>query len=331
MKKIIFLVAIVVSLTTSMNAQIKMSSNGWVGVGKLGKGNPRRLLDVNGQAYISCLPAACGFYFSNIYDDGSQVPILLPQWGHSAFIGSSSAPMWNIYSYRFYSQDGAIHTYSDKKLKSNIRKIGTSINKIRKLNPIKYDINFGINENLPKERQELIKNNGKNRIGFIAQEVKEIFPEVVGFDSAAQLYTIDYAAIVPLLVEGFKEQQIIIESLQLEIQEFKKDNNSERKLKSSTTTGTSILKENTINSLYQNAPNPFSKSTTIQYSLAKNVKKAMICIYDMSGTQLKCIPIHFTGYGNITINGNELEPGMYMYSLLADEQLIDTKRMILTD
>ena len=37
-----------------------------------------------------------------------------------------------------------------------------------------------------------------------------------------------------------------------------------------------------------------------------------------------------SGAGVQTIHGYELHAGMYLYSLIADNQLIDTKRMILT-
>ena len=145
----------------------------------------------------------------------------------------------------------------------------------------------------------------------------------------------NYDGIIPYLVEGMKEQQLIIESLQSEIQELKKNSSSGSKLKSATTsTNTTDVQENTMNTgnvIFQNAPNPFSQSTTIEYSLSENVQNAMICIYNMNGTQLKCIPLHLTGYGNLTINGSEFKAGMYVYSLIANGQLIDTKRMVLTD
>lgn len=172
----------------------------------------------------------------------------------------------------------------------------------------------------------------KNHLGFIAQDVIKILPEVVEYDDSADVYTMDYTKIIPVLVEAIKEQQTTIDNLQIEVQELKKNNESFSTIKSAmNVTSTLTLQGNTKNVLYQNAPNPFSQSTTIEYSLAENVQKAMICIYDMNGTQLKCIPLHLTGYGNITINGSELKTGMYIYSLLADGQLIDTKRMVLTD
>ena len=86
-----------------------------------------------------------------------------------------------------------------------------------------------------------------------------------------------------------------------------------------------------LNELYQNAPNPFSQNTTIGYSLTENVQKAMICIYDMNGTQLKCNPLELAARGSIILNGNEFKAGMYLYSLIVDGHLIDSKRMILTN
>ena len=57
----------------------------------------------------------------------------------------------------------------------------------------------------------------------------------------------------------------------------------------------------------------------------------MLNIYDMNGIQLKTIAINQKGNGSITINGSELRPGLFFYSLIADGKEIDTKRMILTE
>ncbi|MGM0407862.1 MAG: hypothetical protein ACQERU_07745 [Bacteroidota bacterium] len=54
-------------------------------------------------------------------------------------------------------------------------------------------------------------------------------------------------------------------------------------------------------------------------------------IYKMNTEQLKSIPLHLKGNGNIIIYGNELKAGMYLYALIADEKVIDTKPMVLTD
>jgi len=57
----------------------------------------------------------------------------------------------------------------------------------------------------------------------------------------------------------------------------------------------------------------------------------MITVYNMNGTQLKSIELHQKGDGSITVNGGEFNAGMYMYALIADGQVVDTKSMILTN
>ena len=82
--------------------------------------------------------------------------------------------------------------------------------------------------------------------------------------------------------------------------------------------------------LYQNAPNPWSSETVIRYSLSQTVKQAVIYIYDMQGAQLKSIPAQGRGESQVTITGHDLKAGMYLYALVADGALVDSKQMILT-
>ncbi len=53
-------------------------------------------------------------------------------------------------------------------------------------------------------------------------------------------------------------------------------------------------------------------------------------VFDLNGKLVKTIPIVNYGSGSAIINGNELNPGMFVYSMMVDNQIIDTKRMILT-
>jgi len=51
----------------------------------------------------------------------------------------------------------------------------------------------------------------------------------------------------------------------------------------------------------------------------------------LQGKQIKQINIEERGNGSVIINGYELTPGMYMYTLIVDGKEIDTKKMILTE
>ena len=54
-------------------------------------------------------------------------------------------------------------------------------------------------------------------------------------------------------------------------------------------------------------------------------------IFNMQGTLIKTYQINTKKDGYTEINGGEMQPGMYLYSLIIDGIEIDTKRMILTD
>ena len=82
-------------------------------------------------------------------------------------------------------------------------------------------------------------------------------------------------------------------------------------------------------SLSQNAPNPFSQTTKIEYYLPEAVQNAALKIYSMEGTHVKSIQLVNKGNGYITINDSELQPGVYIYTLWVDGVEAGTKRMIL--
>ena len=82
---------------------------------------------------------------------------------------------------------------------------------------------------------------------------------------------------------------------------------------------------------FNNNPNPFTENTSIEFYLPTTVQKAVMYIYDLQGKQIKSIPVIQRESGNIVINGSELMPGMYIYSIIADGKIIGTQQMVLTD
>lgn len=83
--------------------------------------------------------------------------------------------------------------------------------------------------------------------------------------------------------------------------------------------------------LKQNRPNPFRTSTVISCELPESVSDAFLCVYDLNGQQKLRFNLSERGNVDVTIDGNTLPAGMYIYTLVCDGQDIDTKRMILTD
>ncbi len=98
-----------------------------------------------------------------------------------------------------FHADADVYAYStsvgsDKKLKKNIKDIKYGLSDVLKLRGVDFDW---------KEKRD-----GKHDIGVIAQEVKEIIPEVVSevpdFEDGTYL-TVDYSKLVPVLIESIKE------------------------------------------------------------------------------------------------------------------------------
>ena len=60
---------------------------------------------------------------------------------------------------------------------------------------------------------------GKQKIGVLAQEIKEVFPELVSEDDNEML-AVNYQGLVPVLINALKEQQSEIDELKEMVQEL---------------------------------------------------------------------------------------------------------------
>lgn len=81
----------------------------------------------------------------------------------------------------------------------------------------------------------------------------------------------------------------------------------------------------------QNEPNPFSHETTVRYTIPERVAEAYICVYDLSGKQIKKLPIHQKGSSFMTITSEQLAAGIYIYPIVADGKIVDSKRMVVAE
>lgn len=83
---------------------------------------------------------------------------------------------------------------SDISLKENIKTLENPIEQVMKLNGVSFDW----------------KESGSSSIGVIAQELEEVFPELV---KTGEIKTVNYNGLIGVLIEAVKEQQKQIEEL----------------------------------------------------------------------------------------------------------------------
>ena len=98
---------------------------------------------------------------------------------------------------------------SDKRLKENIKEIPDALNKIDQIRGVNFEWNAQYIEDKGGEVGYFVN---KKDVGVIAQEVKEILPEVVRERDDGYL-AVKYEGIIPLLIEAIKELRQEIKEL----------------------------------------------------------------------------------------------------------------------
>ena len=253
-------------------------------------------------------------------------PCLYPATHWYAALGKADKRYSSLYVDHAYITQYTTYP-SDGRVKENVKDIENGLNKVLELRPISYDIKESFYDSIPDKegKQYAMEHGGKNRIGFISQEVQQIMPELVSEEPQSGLLGINTIDMIPYLVQAIKEQQ-------KEIEELKEQLSKE--------TGYAELKSYSIveaespktpASLSQNKPNPFSSETRIEMFVPQSVANATLYVYDLQGKQVKSIAVTGRGATFETIHGSELQAGLYIYSLVTDGKLVGSKQMVLTE
>jgi hypothetical protein len=224
---------------------------------------------------------------------------------------------------------GAVIFPSDKRFKKDIADEENIMDKLMKLKPKHYLFDT-------KENKKMAFSN-RLQHGLISQEVEEVFPELVhqvytpgntdnskGAANYAPYKGINYNGLITMLLKGLQEQQT-------EINELKKQIANAQTLVINESNKGLISQEIKDNSfmLSQNIPNPFSEKSSISYAVPNDTKQAIMAIFDLNGKMILQFALA-AGKGQVTINGNQLPAGMYIYSIIANGQEVVSKRMVLT-
>jgi hypothetical protein len=149
---------------------------------------------------------------------------------YSVGIYSVGVGLVQTYNSSSFQANGALYAtgnvtayYSDERLKTNLGNVNNALDSICKLNGFRY-VNNDLAKSVGYESEEV-------QLGVSAQEVEALFPEIVSiapFDmlhneetgaisskSGEEYKTVDYARLVPVLIEAIKE-------LKAEVDELKK-------------------------------------------------------------------------------------------------------------
>jgi len=189
------------------NGSLVVSGSAFVGNSLSVMGN----IDANVNMSINNVDSNTTLHFK---DDGSDCSYISSGWG------SESMDFHSIFGMNFYSNSvarmslysngmnvngnllatGEINAYSasDKRLKNNIKSIDNSLDIINLLNPVSYNWN--------EKAKELNSNKtDKKDVGLIAQELKEVLPELVHTIYNDEYLSVDYIKLIPYLIGAIKD------------------------------------------------------------------------------------------------------------------------------
>jgi hypothetical protein len=132
-------------------------------------------------------------------------------------LGSSSL-RWTA----VFATNGTIQT-SDEQHKTNVNRVPYGLREVMQLRPVAY-----------RWKNETLNFNGKKSLGFMAQDLEKIIPDVVvhapvesdketgDIPKEATHYGVKYADLIPVLTRAIQEQQVMIEALQKQIMDLRK-------------------------------------------------------------------------------------------------------------
>lgn len=217
-----------------------------------------------------------------------------------------------IYSDKVYRNTEL--TLSDKRAKKEILSLPPTLQKVVKLNPVSFKY---------LHRPE----NERKVFGFIAQDVLEIFPELIEVPkNEKDQYRLFLTEMIPILTKAIQEQQLLIDSLDARLNLFASLISHNSTSISSNTSSKNIPQP----LLFQNHPNPTPGKTYVDFYIPEAFQNAFLKLTDQNGKLKRAFSIHSVGFGQIDLDLTDLESGNYYYSLIINESTIATRKLILT-
>lgn len=161
---------------------------------------------------------------------------------------------------------------------------------------------------------------GKSYYALDVNAVKQSFPALIIEDAQGNEY-VNYTQLVPILVQAIKELKTELDDLKETVAA-----SGTRKVNAATNIATNTLDEG-WGSISQNTPNPFTGQSTVRVSVSDDASDAYVDILTLNGASVKRIPVS-NGLSEVSLSSFEFAPGTYLYTLVVNGKVSETRRMI---
>ncbi len=212
-----------------------------------------------------------------------------------------------------------VFSYSDARAKSQISTLNAVMPKILSLRPVSY-VWKQSNNSSACEGEKAISTSGPSddtmQYGFLAQEVEEIIPDIVHTDEEGNK-SINYIAIIPMLVQSIQELQATIDEQNTVIESL-----------SSRIGGSALKQFAKVDYIISCTPNPTKGEITFTYTIGTPGAKATIIISNLTGTRVRSIDC--SSVTAVTTNLSSLADGIYLATLVVDNNVRDSKQIVVS-
>jgi hypothetical protein len=217
---------------------------------------------------------------------------------------------------------------SDQRLKKDIQAFTDGLNVLLHIKPVtfRYNGKAGIDTD-------------KQFVGVLAQDMQQVAPYTVGQftyqdSTGKQEQYLDYDpnAVTYVLVNAAKELNAENEALRA--------SNDQLQARLGNLEGQVARLEQLVRKdspenpsaarLYQNQPNPYGEKTVIRYFLPQTTSSARLKVFSATGIEVYSRELTGKGAGEVELSGHPFGSGTYVYQLVVDGRVIDSKKLVLT-
>jgi len=200
----------VLSLGENMNIHLRSSSNARIDFGSennsissyaFGESDDLHGLEFKGEDKVSFKFFGESIYFYMSVEDNTL--FFGPSAPGNAYLGDYNDYWEYIYVEDVYRENES--SLSDSRVKRNIKSLESSLDKVMALRGVRYEINTDTHP-FYKNRTLKAGEASEVNLGFVAQELKKVIPEMVEFNEDYQLYTIrNCEQMLPVIVAAVQE------------------------------------------------------------------------------------------------------------------------------
>lgn len=211
-----------------------------------------------------------------------------------------------------------IFTNSDRRYKTGIQTLEGALDKVLAMRGASY--NFAASQ-IPADY------TASKQVGFIAQEMKEVMPELVKADADGMM-SVNYIGVIPVLVEALKEQHEVIEEKETRIAALEAKNNElqTRLARIEAALGIAADRQEAPAAVTATvSPNPSAGIVIVSLNQPASAKSVIVKIVDNTGREIASR--NATGAGSLQFDLSQFPAGVYVAQVFVDGSLLSSNKV----